>query len=125
MFGFLSCGGKFSGGGEFCDDWGSCWDKARSTSDDSVDGAVLSGTDNVFVLRFPIVVCEEVLVDNSVDIGVTWEFHRGTDEARFMLFSINRKGTEKFLGLVEGFFDGEGPLDPVDCGVDFFQPRES
>ena len=86
---------------------------------------MLSGTDNAFVLHFPIVVCKEVLVNNGIDIGVMWGFHRRVDETRFMLFSVDREGTEKFLGLIEGFFDGEGFLDPVDHGVDFFQPRES
>ena len=90
-----------------------------------MDSTFLSGMDNVFVLRFPIVVYKEMLVDDGIDIGVMWGFHRGTDEARFMLFSVNRKGTEKFLGLIEGCFDGEGPFDLVDHGFDFFQPRES
>ena len=58
-------------------------------------------------------------------VGVAWEFDGGPGKVRFMLFSVNREGAEKLLGLVEGFFDGEGPVDPVDCGVDFFQPRES
>ena len=90
-----------------------------------MDGTVLSGTDNVFVLHFPIVVCKEVLVNDGIDVGVTWGLYRGTYEPRFVSFSVDREGTEKFLGLVKGFFDEEGPFDPVDCGVDFFQPRES
>ena len=90
-----------------------------------MDGVVLSGTDNVFIFHFPIIVCKEVLVDDSIDVGVTWGFDRGANETRFVSFSVDGKGTEKFLGLVKGFFDGEGPLDPVDHGIDLFQPGES
>ena len=93
--------------------------------DDSVDGTVLSGMDNVFAFCFPIVVCKEVLVDDSIDVGVMRGFDRGVDETRFVSFSVSGKGTDKFLGLVEGFFDGEGPLDPIDRGIDFLQPGES
>ena len=46
-----------------------------STSDDSVDGAVLSGVTDVFVLGFPIVISKEVLIDNSVNIGVLQGFN--------------------------------------------------
>ena len=87
-----------------------------------MDGAVLSGTDNVFVFSFPIVVCKEVLVDDSVDVSVAWGFGRRADETRFVSFCVDREGTEEFLGLIKGFFDGKGPVDPVDGGVDFFQP---
>ena len=124
-FGFLSCGGKFSGSGEFGDDQRSCWDKVRSTSDDLVDSAVLSGTDNVFIFCFPIIVCKEVLVNDSVDVGVMQGFDRGSDEMGFVSFSVNKEGAEEFLRLVEGFFDGEGSFNTVDRGIDFFQPRES
>ena len=90
-----------------------------------MDGAVLLGMANIFVFRFPIVICKEVLVDDGIDIDMMRGFDRGADKTGFMSFSVDREGTEKFLGLVKGFFDGEGPLDPVDRGVDFFQPRES
>ena len=42
-----------------------------------------------------------------------------------MSFGISGEGTEQFLGLVKGFFDGNGLLGPVDRGVGVFQPRES
>ena len=42
-----------------------------------------------------------------------------------MAFGVSGEGTEQFLGLVKGFFDGYGLVDPVDGGVDVFQPRES
>ena len=109
----------------FGNDWRSCWDKARPTSDDSVNGVVLSSVDDVFILSFPIVICEEVLIDNSVDIGVTRGFDRGLGEAAFMSFSVNRERAKELPGLIEGFFDGEGSFDPVDCWVDFFQPGKS
>ena len=90
-----------------------------------MDGMVLLSMDNILVLRFPIIIRKEVLVDDGVDVDVTQGFDGGADETGFVLFSVNREGTEKFLGLVKGFFDGEGPLSPVDRGVDFLQPRES
>ena len=43
----------------------------------------------------------------------------------FMTFGIGGEREEEFLGLVEGFFDGDGLVDPVNGGVDVFQPRES
>ena len=92
--------------------------------DDLVYGTVLLSTVNVLVLGFPIVVCEEVLVSDSADIGVTRGFDGRAYEAGFMLLSVDGKGTEKFLGLVQGFFDGKGPFNPVDRGVDFFLPGE-
>ena len=77
--------------------------------DDSVDGAVLSGTANVSILSFQIVIRKEVLINDSINIGV----------------SRNGERAEELLGLVKGFLDREGPFDPVDHGFDFFQPRES
>ena len=44
---------------------------------------------------------------------------------RFVSLSVNGERAEDLLGLIEGFFDGEGSFDPVDRGIDFFQPRES
>ena len=88
-----------------------------------MNGAVLSGVDNVFVFRFPIVVRKEVLVNDSVDVSVAWGFGRGAGEAEFVPFRVNREGAEEFLGLIEGFFDRKGPINPIDRGVDFFQPE--
>ena len=42
----------------------------RSTSDDSVDGTVLSDMADVFILSFPIIICKEVLIDDGVNVGV-------------------------------------------------------
>ena len=92
----------------------------RSTPDDLVDSAVLSGTADVFILGFPIVICEEMLIDDGVNIGVSRGFDRWSGKVRFMSLSINGERAEELLGLVEGFFDGERPFGPVDCGVDFF-----
>ena len=66
-----------------------------------------------------------MLVDDRIDIDMTWGFDGGMGETGFVSFSVNREGTAKFLGLVEGFSDGEGLFDPIDRGVDFFQPRKS
>ena len=91
----------------------------------SVDGAVLFSAADVFILSFPIVVSEEVLVDDSINVDVP----RGSDgrlnEVGFMSFGVDRKGAKEFLGLVAGFFNGEGFLGPVNHGVEFFQPQES
>ena len=78
----------------------------RSTPDDSVDGAVLSGTTDVFILGFPIVISEEVLIYNCVNVGVTWGFNGWSSEARLMPLSFNGERAEKLLGLVKGFLDG-------------------
>ena len=86
---------------------------------------ILLGTDDVFVLGFPIIVGEEVSVGDSVCVDVPWGFNGGSDKVGFMPFGVGRKGTEQFLGLVEGFFDSDGFLGPVDGRVDVFQPRES
>ena len=96
-----------------------------SASDDSVDGAILSGAGDVFTLRFPVVVGIEMLVNDSVHVNVSWGFDGGSGEAGFMAFGVSRKREEEFLGLVDGFLDGDGLVDPVDRGVDVFQPRES
>ena len=118
-FGFLSGGSEFSGSGQFGDDWGSCWDKVRATSDDLINGAILLSTGDIFVLSFPVVVHEEVLVSDSVNIDMSWGFDGGSDEVGFMSFGVDREGAEEFLGLVKGFLDGEGFLDPVNLGVEF------
>ena len=96
-----------------------------SALDDSVDGTILPGVGDVFIFGFPVVVGKEVLVYDGIHVGVSWGFNGGSGEARFMSLSIYGEGAEEFLGLVEGFFDGEGFLGPVDRGVEFFQPRES
>ena len=66
-----------------------------------------------------------MLIDDSVNVGVLWGFDRRSGKARFMLLSVDGERAEELLGLVEGFLDGEGPFDPIDHWVDFFQPRES
>ena len=79
--------------------------------DDLVDSLVLSGTADVFILSFPIVIREEMLVSDGINIGVVQGFDGGSGEARFMLLGVNREGAEELLELVKGFFDGEGPFD--------------
>ena len=74
----------------------------------------------IFVLSFPVIVCEEVLIDYSIDIGVSQGFDGRPGKARFVSLSVKGERTEEFLRLVEGFLDGEGPFDPIDCGFDFF-----
>ena len=97
----------------------------RPISDDSVNGAVLSGATYVFILRLPVVVGEEGLVGDGVHVHVSWGLDRRSDEVRFVAFSVGGEGTEQFLGLIKGFFDGNGFLSPVDRGVDVSQPGES
>ena len=80
---------------------------------------------DVFVLGLPIIVGEEVLVGDGVYVDVSWGFNGGSNKVGFMLFGVGGKGVEQFLGLVEGFFDGDGFLGPVDRRVDVLQPRES
>ena len=79
-FGFLGGGGKFGCSGQFGYDWRSCWDKAGSTPDDLVNGAVLSGTAYVLILRLPIVVSIEVSVGDGVDINMSWRFDGRSNE---------------------------------------------
>ena len=90
-----------------------------------VDGAILPGVRDVLTLGFPVVVGKEVLIYNGVDVSVSWGFNGWSEEAGFVSLSLDGERAEKFLGLVEGFFDGEGLFDPVDQGVDLFQPRKS
>ena len=85
----------------------------------------MSGTADVFILGFPIVIRKEMLIDDGVNVGVSRGFDRWSDKTRFVLLSMYGERAEELLGLVKGFFDGEGPFDPVDRGVDFFQPWES
>ena len=124
-FGFLCCCGKFRRSGQLGNDQGSCWDKVGSTSNDLVDGAILPGVRDVLTLGFPVVVGKEVLIYNGIDVSVSWGFNGWSEEAGFVSLSLDGERAEKFLGLVEGFFDGEGLFDPVDQGVDLFQPRKS
>ena len=44
------------------------------TPDDPVDGAVLFGPRDVLVLRFPVVVSEEVSVGDGIHVNVLWGF---------------------------------------------------
>ena len=60
-----------------------------STSDDSVDSAVLSGAAYIFVLSFPVVVHEEVLINYSINVGVSWGFDGRSGKVRFMSLSVN------------------------------------
>ena len=86
---------------------------------------VLLGASDVFALRLPVIIDEEVLVGDSVHINVSWRSDRGSDEVGFVAFGIGGERKEEFLGLIEGFLDGDGLVDPVDRGVDIFQPGES
>ena len=40
--------------------------------DDPVNGPILSGTTYVFVLRFPVIVGEEVLVGDGIHVNVVF-----------------------------------------------------
>ena len=90
-----------------------------------MDDTVLLGAGDVFALCLPVIVGEEVSVGDGVHVYVSRGFDGGTDEVRFMVFGVRGEGTEQFLGLVKGFFDGDGLVDPVDGGVDILQPGES
>ena len=72
-------------------------DKARSASNDPIDGAILFGAGDVFILSFPIIVGEEVLVSYGVDIGMSWGFNRGSNEVGFMSLGVGRERVEEFL----------------------------
>ena len=80
---------------------------------------------DAFALRLPIIVGIEVLVGDGIDVDMSRWSDSGSDEVGFMALGLGRERKEEFLGLVEGFFDGDGLVDPVDGGVDIFQPRES
>ena len=80
---------------------------------------------DVFALRLPVVVGEEVLVGDSVYINVSWGFDRGANEMGLVSFGISGEREKEFLGLVERFFDGDGLIDPVNGGVNIFQPGKS
>ena len=66
-----------------------------------------------------------MLVGDGIDVGMARGFDRETNKVGFMSFQVDREGTEEFLRLVQGFFDGEGSLNPIDYRVDFFEPGES
>ena len=85
----------------------------------------MSGAAYILVFSFPVVICKEMLINDGVNVGVLWGFDGWSGKARFMSLSINGEGAEELLGLVEGFLDGEGSFNPVDHGIDFFQPGES
>ena len=72
-------------------------DKARSASDDPIDGTILFGAGDVFILGFPIVVGEEVSVGDGIDIGMSWGFNRGSNEVGFMSLGVGRERVEEFL----------------------------
>ena len=77
-----------------------------STSDNPIDGAILFGSGDVFALRLPVIIGEEVLVGDSVHTYVSWGFDGGSDEVGFMAFGVGGEREEKFLRLVEGFLNG-------------------
>ena len=79
----------------------------------------------VFTLGLPVIVGEEVFVGDGIYVDMSWRFDGGSDEMGFVVFGISGEREEEFLGLVKGFFDGDGLVDPVDGGVDIFQPGES
>ena len=62
-----------------------------------MDGAILFGTGDVFALRLPVVVGEEVLVGDSIHVYVSRRFDRGAYEARFVAFGVCGEGEEEFL----------------------------
>ena len=123
-FRFLSGCREFSSGGQLGDDRRSCQDETGSASNDSMDDTVLLGTGDVFALRLPVVVGEEVSVGDGIDVYMSWGFDGGLDEVGFVAFGIGGEREEEFLGLVKGLFDRDGLVDPVDGGVDIFQPGE-
>ena len=55
---------------------------------------VLLGTSDVFALRLPVVIGEEVLVGDSVHINVSWRFDGGSDVVGFVVFSVSREREE-------------------------------
>ena len=65
------------------------------------------------------------MVGDSVHVNVSWRFDRGSNEVGFVAFGVGGEREEEFLGLVKGFFDRDVFVDPVDRGVDVFQPGES
>ena len=96
-----------------------------SALDNPIDSTILFGASDVFALCLPVVVGEEVLVGDGVHIYVSWGFDGGADEMGFVAFGIVGEQEEEFLGLVKGFFDRDGLVDPIDGGVDIFQPGKS
>ena len=80
---------------------------------------------DVFIFGFPIVIRKEVLVNDGVNVDVSQGFDGGSGEARFVSLGVYGERAKELLRLVKGFLNGKGPFDPVDHGVDFFQPRES
>ena len=66
----------------------------RSTPDDSVDGAVLSGTTDVFALCLPVIVGEEVLIGDGIHVDVLQGLNGGMGEVGFMPFGGGGEGAE-------------------------------
>ena len=66
-----------------------------------------------------------MLVSDGVHIDVSWGFDGRSDEVGFMAFGVGGEREEEFLGLVKGFLDRNSFIDPVNGGVDIFQPGES
>ena len=87
-----------------------------------IHSRILLRMDDVLVLSFSFVICKEVLVSDSIDVGMTRGFDRGANKVGFMLFRVRGEGTEKFLGLVQRFLNREGFLNLVNCRVDFLKP---
>ena len=55
-----------------------------------MDGTILPGMGDIFILGFPVIVGEEVLVYNGIDVGVSRGFNSWSSEARFMSLSFYR-----------------------------------
>ena len=72
----------------------------KSTLDDSVNSMVLSSVNDVFVLSFPFIVGEQVLVSDGIDVSMMRGFDRGMNKVGFVSFRVDRKGTDQFLGLI-------------------------
>ena len=68
-----------------------------SASINPIDSTVLPGVADVFVLSFPVVVGEEVLVIDGIYINMSWGFNGGLSEVRFVSFGVNGEGAEESL----------------------------
>ena len=62
-----------------------------AASDNSVDGAILPGMADIFILGLPVVVREELLVNDSINIDVLQGFDGRSNEVGFMSFGVAEK----------------------------------
>jgi len=111
------CGsGKFSGGSESGDYRRPHRDKVGTTSYDSVEGSVFTGSVNVSGFFLPLVVFEEVRVHDGIYIymarGTSGGFEKGV-----VSFVVDFVGGKEEFRFVDGFVKGEGLGCPVDGGV--------